>query len=329
MILAGDIGGTKTILALYELRAGTLHELKKQQFQSADFTGIASLIQLFLSTHGVTQLERVCLGVAGPIVNGDCVATNLPWHIERASISAQLQLELSQIRLLNDLEATAWGILNLPLNDFVSLNPLGKKQPGHLAIIAAGTGLGEAIVCWDGQDYTVMPSEGGHVDFAPTSQHEIGLLQYLLQKYPDHVSYERVVSGMGLVNIYDYLKHSQYAPEQTAVAEKMQQQDVAAVISEYGQSGTDPLCAEALRLFCRLYGAQAGNLALTVLPQNGVVLAGGIAAKILPLLQQGDFMQGFLAKGRYYAAMQAFSVQVCTNHEAALLGAAYFSLKLP
>ncbi len=320
MILAGDVGGTKTLLALY----ANAECIKKQQFASQGYASFEAVLTAFLQDIGDTAIEAACIGVAGPIVNGDCHATNLPWRLIQADIAAQLQT--SRVSLLNDLEATAWGVLSLPASDFVELNALSTIQPGHVAILAAGTGLGESLCCWDGHKYCVMPSEGGHVDFAPTNEQEIDLLRFLMQQYAGHVSYERVVSGMGLVNIYQFLKQSGYAPEQSGIAQRMAAGDVGAVIGEAGVAGTDALCTETLRLFCHIYGAQAGNLALTSLPNGGVVLAGGIAAKILPFITRGDFMQGFLDKGRYQPVLKKFSVKVCTNPEVALLGALDFAL---
>lgn len=324
MILAGDVGGTKTILALYAVQQGAVACIHKQQYASQQYTCFTDILTAFLANIS-GAIESACIGVAGPIVDGDCRATNLPWHIIRADIAAQLQTP--NVTLLNDLEAAAWGALSLPDDDFVELNAQAERRTGHVAILAAGTGLGESLCCWDGQRYHVMPSEGGHVDFAPTNETEIKLLQYLMQQYAGHVSYERVVSGMGLVNIYQFLKQSGFAVEQTDIAEKMAAGDMGAVIGEAGVTKTDALCTETLRLFCRIYGAQAGNLALTSLSYGGVVLTGGIAAKILPFMTQGDFMQGFLDKGRYQAVLADFSVKICTNPEVALLGALHYALR--
>ncbi|NOT85148.1 MAG: glucokinase, partial [Methylococcaceae bacterium] len=317
MILAGDVGGTKTILALYARRQGVITCVKKQQYASQQYASFEEVLTAFLADTASGTIEAACIGIAGPIVEGDCHATNLPWQLIKATIAEQLQTQ--RLSLLNDLEATAWGVLGLPLSDFVELNTHAEQRSGHVAILAAGTGLGESLCCWDGQRYQVMPSEGGHVDFAPTSEQEIDLLRFLMRQYSGHVSYERVVSGMGLVNIYQFLKHSGFAIEHPEIAEKMAQNDPGAVIGAAGIANTDALCVETLRLFCRLYGAQAGNLALTCLPYGGVFLAGGIAAKILPFITQGDFIQGFLDKGRYQPLLAKLSVKICTNPEVALI----------
>ncbi len=326
MILAGDVGGTKTILALFanEVKGGQC--LKKTQFASSQYATFTELLESFLSDVDCKAVTEACIGVAGPIVDGDCNATNLPWRIRRAEITALTGT--GKVWLLNDLEATAWGVLELPTHDFVELNPGADIAPGNIAVLAAGTGLGESIIAWDGVQHHVIATEGGHADFAPNNRQEIALLSYLMEKYPDHVSYERLLSGEGLINIYQFLKNMAYAPVQAAIEQQMTERDPAAVIGEAGVNGSDVLCTEALTLFCRLCGAEAGNLALKCLPYAGVYLAGGIGAKILPALEQGEFMRGFLAKGRCRNTLQKISVKVCTNSEAALLGAAGYALKM-
>ena len=287
MILAGDIGGTKTILALYEQNEGDCVCIKKEVYSSPDFTEFSLLLDCFLGENERNKLEQVCIGVAGPIVEGDCVATNLPWVLKRKTISARLGVDVGRVYLLNDLEATAWGVISLPAKDFVELNPCAKKGEGNLAILAAGTGLGEALAIWSDNKYHVVATEGGHTDFAPRNELEIGLFRYLLDKYNGHVSYERVVSGLGLVNIYQYLRSIEYVPEGEGVLLKMKNEDLASVIGQEGVLGDDALCVKALSVFCEIYGAEAGNLALKCLPRAGVVLAGGIAKKILPSIEGG------------------------------------------
>jgi glucokinase len=320
MILAGDIGGTKTILALYEQQSLEWTCYKKETFASAEFDSFLNLLKAFLDAETDLMLQSVCIGVAGPVVKGDCVTTNLPWVLRRKEIAGQTGAK--HVCLLNDLEATAWGVLNLSEDDFVELNPDAKENPGNKAIVAAGTGLGEAIIIWDDEKHHVVATEGGHTDFAPRNELEIGLLRYLMGLYAQHVSYERVVCGQGLVNIYQYLKSQQYAPVDSKLELRMNEADPAAIISEKAMAGGDPLCIKALEIFCEIYGAEAGNLALKCLPKSGVILAGGIAAKILPAMKNGDFMRGYLAKGRYKSVLQEISVKVCLNPEAALLGAA-------
>ncbi len=325
MILAGDVGGTKTILALFETEDDEVKCLRKEQFSSAHYQTFTGLLASFLTDADCTQITAVCIGVAGVIDNGRCETTNLPWVLSDKDIGERVNTE--HVWLLNDLEAAAWGLLDLPEHNFVELNPDAQRQQGNIAVVAAGTGLGEAIIAWDGTAHHVIASEGGHTDFAPTNEQEIALLRYLMEKYPEHVSCERLISGEGLVNIYQFLKHINYAPTNPETEQQMTERDPAAVIGEAGVAGNDALCIEALKLFCRLYGAESGNLALKCLPYGGVYLAGGIGAKILSVLQQGGFMHGFLAKGRCRAVLLKISVKVCTNPEVALLGALSYAKK--
>ena len=318
MFLVGDVGGTKTILALYKQSDNGWVCAKKTLYPSSKYDAFTELLQTFLQDVDA-EITAVCIGVAGPIVNGDCVATNLPWVLKRNEIGQSLNT--NKVWLLNDLEATAWGLLGMPDADFVELNPNAvPSQSGNIAVLAAGTGLGEAIIVADQASNHIIATEGGHADFAPTDQQQIGLLNYLMQKYGGHVSYERLLSGHGLVNIYDYLKQVQFAPAQPDTEQQMQQDDPAAVIGVAGIEGKDELCVEALSLFCRIYGAESGNLALKCLPYSGVYLAGGIGRKILPVLKNGEFMKGFLNKGRSKTVLEKIAVKVCINQEAALLG---------
>lgn len=319
MILAGDIGGTKTILALYCLQNTVWECVKKEKFASAGYECFEKLLTSFLGTKEKQQLKSVCIGVAGPIENGMCNTTNLPWVLKSEEIMRTTGAK--HVSLLNDLDATAWGVMGLPDEDFVELNPSAKQKNGNLAVIAAGTGLGEALMVWNNNQYHVVATEGGHSDFAPRNELEIDLLRYLMELHPDHVSYERVVCGQGLVNIYQFLKTINYAAPDDDIELKMIEQDPAAVIGEHGVIGDDQLSVKAIEMFCELYGAEAGNLALKCLPKAGVILAGGIAVKIMPSLQKNDFMRGFLAKGRYKEVLKPVSVKVCLNDEAALLGA--------
>ncbi|KAF3981620.1 MAG: glucokinase [Methylococcales symbiont of Hymedesmia sp. n. MRB-2018] len=323
MILAGDLGGTKTILAIYEQDKNVLHCIKKETYISADFNNFEKLLDRFLAVIDNVQIDSVCLGVAGPVVNGDCNTTNLPWVLKTKELITQTHTQ--KVALLNDLEATAWGILYLPESDFVELNPNAKESLGNKAVIAAGTGLGEALLVWSNNKYHVVATEGGHTDFAPRNALEIGLLRYLMELYPEHVSYQEVVCGKGLVNIYNYLKSIDYALVNQSVESQMQKGDSAAIIAQQAHSENAPLCTKALALFCEIYGAEAGNLALKCLSEGGVVLAGGIAAKNLSSIQQGGFLKGFLAKGVFQSLLQDFSVKVCLNQEVGLLGSAHFS----
>ncbi len=325
MILAGDVGGTKTILALFETGSESLNVLKKQQFVSADYQTFTELLDVFLTDVDGVEIKAVCIGVAGIVANGVCETTNLPWLLCCNEIGERVNSQ--KVWLLNDLEASAWGLLDLPEQYFVELNPDATQQQGNLAVVAAGTGLGEAIIAWDGVAHHVIASEGGHADFAPGNEQEIALLRHLMKKYPDHVSCERLISGEGLVNIYEFLNDINYAASTPETEKQLADRDPASVIGESGVTGSDALCVEALKLFCRLYGSEAGNMALKCLPYGGVYLAGGIGAKILPVLQQGGFMSAFLAKGRCRTMLQTISIKVCINPEVALMGALSYAKK--
>lgn len=322
MLLVGDVGGTKTILALFTSSSSGWNCAKKTLYASADYKTFTELLTSFLLDVDAA-ISSVCIGVAGPIVDGDCVVTNLPWILSRDQISRSVHAP--NVWLLNDLEATAWGLLALPEADFVELNPnVTSSQAGDIAVIAAGTGLGEALMIWDDKAHRVIATEGGHADFAPTDQQQIGLLNYLMQKYDGHVSYERLLSGHGLINIYDYLKQIQFAPVNVRTENQMLTNDPAAVIGMAGVEGNDKLCVEAVNLFCRIYGAESGNLALKCLPNAGIYLAGGIAGKILPVLKNGEFIKSFLNKGRIKVVLDNIPVKTCINPDVALVGALRF-----
>lgn len=327
-ILAGDAGGTKTILALYRYNPGRGWQIhRRQQFASADFAGFDLLLAAFLAENAGLPLQAACIGVAGPIIGGDCLTTNLPWQLKSAAIGHALQT--SKIKLLNDLEAAAWGVLNSSADEQVELNPHAEQGvAGNIAVIAAGTGLGEAILYWDGKQHHVIATEGGHTDFGPNDDQQDALLRYLRAQHSGHVSYERLVSGEGLKNIYRFLKDTGFAEESDAIRQQMQQQDPAAVIGIAGVAQHDPLCEEALRLFCILYGAETGNLALKCLPYAGIYLTGGIAAKILPAMQRKGFLEAYLDKGRSGALLRKIPLKVCINPDIALSGAAKYAESL-
>jgi glucokinase len=320
MILAGDIGGTKTILTLFGKNQTVEYE---KTYQSSSYEQFSALLNDFLGDVN-EPIRAVCLGIAGPVEEGRCITTNLPWEITRHDIAQVAGTDA--VFLLNDLEATAWGVLGLPSGDFVTLNA-GVGQPhGHVAVLAAGTGLGEALVVKGENSVVVVPTEGGHTDFGPRDEQQIGLLRFLLKKYPDHVSYERIVSGPGLVSIYEYLLEKSGKEPDPDLAIRMQNSDPAVAISEFARVNQDFDCLETLRLFACIYGAEAGNLALKCLPKGGVVLAGGMAPKLIWFLGQNkSFMQGFLGKGRYESLLEKLPVSVCMNQSAALLGAYYYA----
>ena len=348
MILAGDIGGTKTHLALYDWVGDRIDPLRLETFHSADYPSLDEMLTEFLAPRKpslpvdqVAQapeeeansppqdpapiLEAACFGVAGPVFENHSRTTNLPWVVDGPALSKQF--EIRHVRLLNDLEAMAYGILLLRPDELVTLNT--GTLPSHkqaIALIAAGTGLGEAILFWDGNRYRPVPSEGGHTDFAPNSDQEIELLRYIRSQYL-HVSYERVLSGPGLLAIYEYVRDAK-KNEPTWLAEKIKAGDPAAEIAEAGLKGQADIAKQALDLFASIYGAEAGNLALKAMAVNGVYLGGGIAPKILPKLKDGTFMKAFTNKGRYKRLVSQIPVHVVTNQQTGLLGAAAMAARL-
>ncbi|WFP49920.1 glucokinase [Methylomonas sp. EFPC3] len=323
MILAGDIGGTKTVLALIEtLGDGSLNCLREQTFASGEFASFDEILDLFLNGSG--KVSAACFGIAGPVLNQRCQTTNLPWLLDGAELKQRLGTE--RVKLLNDLEAMAIGMLHLQTQDFIELNPNAEAQTGNIAVIAAGTGLGEAILHWDGNNYHPIATEGGHCDFAPQNPQQDRLLAYLRQKYPAHVSWERVLSGLGFSNIYDFLVDSRYAPPCPAIpaAADAAGVDRNALISRLGVDGEDPVCRETVRLFAELYGTEAGNLALKAFASGGVFIGGGIGPKIRPILESGEFLQAFVAKGRFQAMLSKVPVKLALNPRTPLLGAMHY-----
>jgi glucokinase len=280
-------------------------------------------LEKFLAASPGLPIRAACFGVAGPISNGRVHTTNLPWVLDEQELARSLHAD--RVYLLNDLQAAAVGMQCLKPEEFYVLNKGSVRQaPGHAVLLAAGTGLGAAILYWDGQHYVALASEGGHSDFAPQSDQEIALLKYLQQQY-GHVSYERVLSGPGLYNVYCFLRDTGFAEEPAWLKEKIQATTPpTAVVTELGLANGHPLCSESLSLFLRIYGSAAGNLALQVMA-SAVYIGGGIAPRHLPRLSDGTFMQGFTAKGRYKTIMEAIPVRVALNPLAPLLGAAEFA----
>lgn len=319
MFLVGDIGGTKTILALAasDQEAGIMAE---KTFPSRHYTGLQDVIEEFTKGREET-IKAACFAVAGPVVNGRCEITNLPWVIEVEKLRSDFGI--SSVILLNDLQATAHYALEMNSKEYHMLNVGQPQQQGNRAVIAAGTGLGEAILIWDGSQHRPLASEGGHSDFAPRNPLEIRLLEYLLGRF-SHVSYERLLSGPGLMNIYEFLRDSRHGEEPDWLSERLGHEDPGTVISETALAGSAELCVKALDLFVSLYGAEAGNLALKALATGGVYIGGGIAPKILDKLCDGAFMKAFVEKGRYSSLMSRIPVMVILNPKAALMGAARF-----
>ena len=342
MILAGDIGGTKINLALYDWEKGRVDPIREDTVWTADYESFEEVLTEFLEEPAGTEsdsdelsgdddsstkppssqspLTAACFGVPGPVVNNSCRTTNIPWTIEGDKLAEFLKIP--QVRLLNDLEATAYGLPFLEPDEIEDLNSNAPSPPpdGTRALLAAGTGLGESLIVWTGKDYQICPSEGGHADFAPNNDLEIELLRYLRTSYL-HVSYERVLSGPGLHLIYQFLRDTQ-KNEPTWFSEKLPTGDPATLIAEAGLEGKPDICKNALQLFVSIYGAEAGNMALKTLAMGGVYIGGGIAPKILPTLQDGTFMKSFLAKGRYKRLLGKIPVRVILNPHTAILGAA-------
>ena len=323
MILAGDIGGTKVNLALYELENNELKIMASKQFASKDFTRFSDLVDAFKELTSITKVEAACFGIAGPIINERCRTTNLPWDIKASDLKEQLNT--NHVKLLNDLESTAYGMLYLKDEEFVSLNPTGRKTKGNIAVIAAGTGLGEGVLFWDGSAYHPIGTEGGHTDFAPISSQQDELLTWLRRRYPGHVSYERIVSGAGLYTLYEFLFETGFASEPQAMLNINEDEDKSAMVSHCALIQKDPLCMEALRLFAEIYAAEAGNLALKSMSLGGVYIGGGIAPKIMPVIKSEYFLNAFASKGRFEEMLRGIEVKVSLNQETALLGAARFA----
>jgi len=325
MFLAGDIGGTKTVLALYTQRAGELELKREASVPSREHSQFEDILDAFLGINR-SVLRAAAFGVAGPVVDGRCRTTNLPWILDEAELAARLGCP---VRLLNDLEAAALGMLHLPLEQRAPLSASRRSRDGMTAVIAAGTGLGQALLFWDGLRYHVQPTEGGHCDFAPNNAEEDALLVWLREQFGGHVSVERVLSGPGLFNIWNFLRDTRRVPIDDAAAQAIAASpDPSAAIARLALDGADAACAHALTLFCRIYGAEAGNLALKCLSSAGVLVGGGIAPKILPFLQRGDFMEGFLNKGRFRNLLAAIPVEVVLEPRAPLIGAAHAARSL-
>jgi glucokinase len=315
-ILAGDIGGTNARLALFDA-SGTTPAVT-EVYPTAEHDGLGEIVEAFLGEHPAEPLAAT-FGIAGPIREGRTVGTNLAWQVDATELRARLRIE--QLELLNDLEANAWGLEALDPEDLLPLHDSDPEPGGTVALISAGTGLGEAFLTYGPSGPAVQASEGGHVDFAPRSDLEAELRDWLAGSGEEHVSYERVCSGMGLVNIYAFLRERAGAPE-PGWLQSAEAGTEAAAISNAGLDRGDALASEALDMMVSIYGAQAGNLALTVLATGGVYLGGGIAPRIKDRLRESGFLRAFRAKGRMAQLVEGIPVHVVLNDRAALLGAA-------
>jgi glucokinase len=324
-LLAGDIGGTKTTLAVYARdESGPLAVVRDGTFRSRDYAGLEDVVGEFLAGGG-EKIAAAAFGIAGPVIDGAVTTTNLPWHVEARSLAAAIGCP--RVRLLNDLESTAYGALHLPATEIRTLQE-GKERRGHRAVIAAGTGLGQAILVRDGDRFLPCASEGGHADFGPTNAIETELLAFLRGRFSDHVSWERVLSGPGLRNVYDFLVEGLGRPVDASVRERMKTEDPSAVIGEAAVAGRSATCVEAVDLFLAAYGGQAGNVALAYMAVGGVYVGGGIITRLLPRVGASPFLARFRAKGRYAGYLADIPVRVILNPRTSELGAAHAAADL-
>jgi len=323
-VLAGDIGGTKTYLGLF--MPGKLRPVARvtATFSSREADSLEAIVA-HMPERYPAKVKTGCFGIAGPVINGECRTTNLPWVVSEKKLRRRFGWQ--QVRLLNDLSSTAMAVPLLTHRELKALNDPRIRKGQNIGLVAPGTGLGQALVVYVEGRYRPVASEGGHANFAPSDASDTDLWTYLHARF-DHVSTERVLSGPGLVNIYDWLKSGGDFVESPAIRQAMRASDAARVITENAINGKDPLCLAALQRFCRIFGSIAGNLALTGLTTGGIFLGGGIPPKILPVLEDGNFMAAFIAKGRFETFMKKIAVRVILNDKAALLGAARCALEL-
>lgn len=323
-VLAGDIGGTKTFLGLFDIVEDRLELAREGAFENTRFGGIDEVISGFLKKDGGSGIAAASFGIAGPVIENRSTLTNLPWVIDGSEISKRFGIK--KLGLMNDLVATAWSVDVLSGDDISTLQA-GRKKAGNSALIAAGTGLGEAVLFWDGTTHTPSGSEGGHADFAPRNDVEIELLEYLMGFW-DHVSYERVLSGPGLVTVYNFFKDKRGGKEPAYLTERIREEGAAPAISEEAIAGKDENCRDAMELFVSIYGAEAGNLALKSMAVDGVYIGGGIAPKIIKALEGGLFIESFRQKGRFEELLSEIPVNVILNEKAGLQGAAVYAASI-
>lgn len=325
MILAGDVGGTKVHLALYSFEQGRLSHVRDEKYPAHEYSGLGEVIVKFLAAEkdSGAEVTAACFGVPGPVRDGRLRLTNLPWEIDSRELAGSLGIE--HLFLINDLEANGYGIPELTADQICVLSEGSDDPTGHRGLVSAGTGLGEAVLVWTGARHLPLASEGGHADFAPRNELEIKLLRYLWKELGGRVSYERVVSGIGLKNIYSFLRDDQGMEEPPWLRERMALEDPNAVLGEVGEAGGNELCAKTLEIFASAYGAEAGNLALKILATGGIYLGGGIAPKILKTMSNGVFMEAFTDKGRLSHLLVNTPVRVILESRAALMGAAAYA----
>lgn len=327
MILAGDVGGTKVHLALYNFTGGKLTPVRDEKFPAGGFASLDDVVKKFLTgfEDQKKQIVASCFGCPGPVRDGRLKLTNLPWTLDARDLQHSLGIE--HIFLVNDLEANGYGIPELAKEKICTLLPGDASSVGHRGLVSAGTGLGECLLIWDShlRQHKPIPSEGGHADFAPRNEREIALLNYLRKQLNGRVSYERVVSGIGIKNVYAFLRDDQRMEEPDWLRERMRAEDPNAVIGQCGEDGTSEICAATLEIFASVFGAEAGNVALKVLAMGGIYLGGGIAPKILKTMKNGRFTAAFLDKGRLSPLLETVPVRVILDDTCALLGAAAYA----
>jgi glucokinase len=328
-VLAGDIGGTTTRLWIAHSDGRALRVLREQCFESRRFRSLVDVLQEFLTAEAVAPITAACLAIAGPIRHADdgeyCKVTNLPWEVDSGELMRTLRLP--QVRLINDFQAVGYGIEALRGDDLVELQPGIAQRQAPCAVLGAGTGLGQGILVWQGDHYETIATEGGHVEFGPTDAVQLELARYLLET-EGHSSYELILSGHGLVRLYGFLRAHGVTCESPQVAQRMREGDAAAAITQAALASHDPLASQTLDLFVRIYGAQAGNLALAAGATGGIYIAGGIAPKILPKLRDGAFLQAFLNKANMTHYVAAIPVRVVVNTSVGLMGAALMAGRL-
>jgi glucokinase len=321
MILAGDVGGTKVDLALYDFVNGKLKPTRDKVYKAKDYAGLEVIVKEFL---GADKVTAACFGVPGPVRDGRLRLTNLPWTLDSRELSAGLDIQ--HVFLINDLEANGYGVAELAPDQIYTLAEGDASQIGNRALIAAGTGLGEGLLIWNGRIHIPYPSEGGHADYAPRNEDEIDLLRFLKEKYNGRVSFERVVAGMGLTSIYEFLREVRGMEEPAWLATKLAAVgDPNSVITEMALSAKSEICVKAMDMFVSAYGAEAGNLALKVLSVGGLYVGGGIAPRIIEKLKDGTFMKAFTDKGRLSQLLINMPVRIILEPRAALLGAAAYA----
>lgn len=318
MILAGDVGGTNTRLAFFDLRGAQLKRICEQTYPSRSHASLDDIVADFVASQKI-RADAAGIGIAGPVRDGVSHATNLPWIVDARRLSQRTAIP--SVVLLNDLEANGYGIATLAPNDFAVLQEGAAGAAGNAVIVSPGTGLGEGVLYWDGKEYWPLPSEGGHASFAPEDELQDDLLRHLRVQF-GHVSWERLVSGPGLFNIYKFLRDTGREKEPPWLADQLKSGDPAREISKAALDGKSPLCEMALDLFVTLLGSECGNMALKLLATGGVFLGGGIPPKILPKLKAPEFLKAFASKGRFQAVLESIAVRVILNEYTALRGAA-------